>query len=306
MSSEGNPRGKQLTEESMHKIDRRKLMVSGAIGAAAATFAAVGLPAAANANLGSATDAGLKDLWRRLIDLELGFGQLANIEDEATFGAQSAYETLTRPWRPFGKHRPEARAIERTEQRIVIESLQVETVALRGGVWHVEEFQSKASRCPWLALHQEGDAVRWQPYSEAQSADQALSLSNASAGKECRSFSGKMAAINRKHGVSKAKAAVEAAHEAERDIRTAIAKAPAAGALTIAVKLAAWIDGQELDADPDGNFDEIDAACVESVYLHAVGACGYDPMAEKRKAMSNFRMSRQSASYQAGKSRRGA
>jgi hypothetical protein len=133
----------------MHKIDRRKLMAGGAIGAAAATFTAVGLSVATDA-VGSATDVGLKDLWRRLIDLELGFVHLANIEDEATFAARSEYETLTRPWRPFGKRRPEARAIERTEQRIVIESVQVDTVALRDGVWHIEEFQSKASRSPWL------------------------------------------------------------------------------------------------------------------------------------------------------------
>jgi hypothetical protein len=275
-------------EVSMQTIDRRKLMAGGAIGAAAATFIAVGLPVAANA-LGSATDADLKNLWHRLIDLELGFGQLATIEDQATFGAQSEYETLTRPWRPFGRHRPEARAIERTEQRIVIESVQVDTVALRDGVWHVEEFQSKASRFPWLALHQEGDAVRWQPYPEAQSADQALSLSNARAGNECRSFSGKMAAINRKHGVRHAKAATAAAHEAERDIRSAIAEAPAAGALAVAVKLATWIDGQGFDADPNGAFDQIDAACVVSVYYHAVAACDYDPLAEKRKVMRNSR-----------------
>jgi hypothetical protein len=187
-------------EGSMTAINRRKLMVGGAIGAAAAlaTVPAVGLPASTR----DGKDKALRDLWRRLIDLELGFGQLANTEEEAEFGARSEYETLARPWRPFGKHRPEARAIERTEQRIVIESVQVDTVALRDGVWKVEEFQPKASRSSWLALHQGGDAVRWQSYPEAQSADEALALANARAGKECRSFSGRMAAINRKHGVS--------------------------------------------------------------------------------------------------------
>jgi hypothetical protein len=85
-----------------------------------------------------------------------------------------------------------------------------------------------------FALHQDGDAVRWQPYPEANGADKALVLANARAGKECRSFSAKMAAINRQHGVRKAKVAVTAAHEAERAIRSAIAKAPAAGALAIA------------------------------------------------------------------------
>jgi hypothetical protein len=164
----------------------------------------------------------------------------------------------------------------------------VDTVDLRDGVWQVEEFQSTASRFPWLALHQDGDAVRWQPYPEAQSADEALALANARAGKECRSFSGKMAAINRKHGVRKEKAAVEAAYEAERDIRSAIAKAPPTGAPAIAVKLAAWIDGQEPRIDPDGGYDEIDAACVVSVYRHVVEACGYDPLAEK-KAMRKSR-----------------
>jgi hypothetical protein len=71
-------------------------------------------------------------------------------------------------------------------------------------------------------------------------------------------------------------------------MRIAIAKAPVTGSLAIPVKLAAWIDGQELRFDPVGDYDEIDAACVMSVYRHAVEACGYDPLAEK-KAMHNSR-----------------
>jgi hypothetical protein len=39
----------------------------------------------------------------------------------------------------------------------------------------------------------------------------------------------------------------------------------------------------------DGIFDQIDAACVVSVYRHAVEAGGYDPLAEKKKAMRNSR-----------------
>jgi hypothetical protein len=75
-------------EGSMTAIDRRKLMVGGAIGAAAVTFAG----SAALANVGKGE--GLKDLWRRLVELELGFGKLANTEDDAEFGARSEYETL--------------------------------------------------------------------------------------------------------------------------------------------------------------------------------------------------------------------
>jgi hypothetical protein len=40
---------------------------------------------------------------------------------------------------------------------------------------------------------------------------------------------------------------------------------------------------------PNGIFGQIDAACVVSVYRHAVEAGGYDPLAEKKKAMRNSR-----------------
>ena len=74
-------------------------------------------------------------------------------------------------------------------------------------------------------------------------------------------------------------------------VRSQIAKAPVTGAMAIAIKLAMGIH-ECLNSEPDaeGDFDEIDAACVLSVYQRAVEACGYDPVAEMKKASERGRV----------------
>jgi hypothetical protein len=162
----------------MHTMDRRKLMVGGAIGAAGVTLAA--MPALA----AFAEDAQTRELWQRYIRLELRISDFCNAEDEASSRAYRDYETLARPWRPIGKRRWETKA-EQSEQRLFLEQTLVPTVANREGVWHVEEFQSKPFHLPCLQdYRRDDDAVRWQPYPAAQSEEEALELSKSRADSE--------------------------------------------------------------------------------------------------------------------------
>jgi hypothetical protein len=120
----------------------------------------------------------------------------------------------------------------------------VDTVANRDGVWHVKEFQSKPFHLPRLSSYREcEDAVRWQPYPDAQNEEEVLALSDERAERECRSFKAKAAAISRKHGARKAKEAVNDAWEESRAVRRAIANAPATTAVARAVKIAMYLDG---------------------------------------------------------------
>ncbi len=112
-------------------------------------------------------------------------------------------------------------------------------------------------------------------------------MSKARAYREWRSFDGKHSAISRKHQVRKYSAGVETASEACGDIRHAIATAPVTGALALAIKLAMWGWGNDIDyksaSTPDDPWDAIEAAAVASLYRHAVKESGFDPLAQVRK-----------------------
>jgi hypothetical protein len=254
-------------------LSRRSVIAGSA--AAVTAIPTVVLPV--SSTMAKGEDAAMRELWQRFIDLELKVRELCIIGDECESVAWDEIRTLSRPWRPISHLETTA---EHTDRRLFLEQICTKAT-LRESVWHVHEFQSKASHVPWLAGKQDDDPTRWHPYPDAQSEEEALALSEARAKKEVRSFKAKVGAINRKIGHRKAKAAVNDLWEASRAVRSEIATASITGATALAVKLALWAEGNHdyRDPDPEGCFEEIEAAGLESIYRHAVEQCGFDPVA---------------------------
>jgi hypothetical protein len=253
-----------------NRIDRRKALV---------VVAAAPIAVALSSCVALGEDAELCELWRRYIDLELKIGDLCNAADEASWDARQEVKALEAPWKP--KECEFKSSEERKDGERILTFRETGPTKLKDGVWHVLEGQLDP-RDPERYV----SAERWQPYPTAKTAEEAYAMSEARAAKELRSLRSKRAAISRKHGVRKTEAATSDAHEASRSIRSAIAKAQATSAAAIAVKLAMYFDGGSAptDADPDGRFDEIEAAGIESIYRHAVAECGFDPLADLERA----------------------
>ncbi len=159
------------------------------------------------------------------------------------------------------------------------------------GPWLVREYQPSAADRPFGIFYRDEYPVRWQPYPEAKSADDAYAMASARAEKEWRSFNGKRSVISRKYQVRKFNAGVDAASDACCDVRREIAEAPVTGELALAIKLGVWAYGNDIDLKPSiaerhaWNFDDIEMAALASVYKHAVSECGFDPMSRAREAM---------------------
>jgi hypothetical protein len=260
------------------QLNRRDAMKRG--GAALVATAAMMGTAAATSDV---SDEGLRDLWWRFIEAELRMAEACIAEDEASFRVRNEAHALVCPWTPVGLHDWDLVKAESSDRHTLIETMKVGTVKQQDGVgpWLVKEYQPASSPHP-APLYTGNSSVRWQPYPEASTADEAYAMATARADKEWRSLRGKLGAIERKHRHRALEAAVEAGNDASRDIRLAIAQAPTTGPLAVAVKLAAWADWNVMPEtiDPDeGRLDMIDGGGLGSVYAWAVEACGFDPIA---------------------------
>ena len=188
---------------------------------------------------------------------------------------------------------------EVSERRRVIEETKNDVTMQQGndGPWLVREYQSVAADHPFGVFYRDGYPVRWQPYPEASTADEAYDIATARADKEWRSYRAKSGAISRKHKHRALKAAVETASDACGDIRQEIAETPTSGPLATAVKLALWAYGNDTDPrrtagtilEIDGRLDKLEHAALWSVYTAAVTACGYDPLTAIYEAIDRAR-----------------
>ena len=270
----------------MSALARRKVLLGGAALAVAALGVSV-TPRAASA----ADNEHLMDLWRRFIAAEVHFADAISVQDLAEWGAKQELTALVCPWTPMGEEDFEHKAVEVSRRRIVIEKAAGALTMRVGGLgpWLVWEYQPRAADHPFVNGRRDGNRMRWQPYPEAASADEAYATAVARAEKEWRSFDGKRSAISRKHQVRKFKAGVNAASDACGLVRHDIASAPVTGALAIAIKLGLWGYGTDMDyksaPSPLDHWDHIEAAALASLYKHAVSESGFDPLALAREAM---------------------
>ena len=281
---------------------RRKILQGGAALAVAATgVAAIAVKGAFAAS--DVTDEAMRDLWRRFIDAELRFSDACSAEDEASFAVRTeCAATLVCPWTPLSRKGDwQTSVTDRSECQLRVEQVLAPTVMQQGGVgpWLVKEFQPASAQHPYACYS--GDLpVRWQPYPEATTVDDAYGVAKARADKEWRSYRAKSGAISRKHKHRALKAAVETASDVCGDVRQEIAEAPASGPLATAVKLALWAYGSDIDPrrtagtilEIGGEYDVLEHAALWSVHTAAVTACGYDPLTAIYEAIDLARNSR--------------
>lgn len=269
----------------MQTIDRRRLLTNSAIGAAAVSLG-VGSTLASTSD-----DAELMELWQRFIAAEVHFASAVAAEDAADYRARREHHALICPWTPLGSDHWETGEVEISRGPNVIEVVQTKTTVWQNGVgpWLVKEYQPSGEHHPYTQ-YRDGCPIRWQPYPEAETADDAYAMAKARTDKEWRSFEARRGAISRKHEVRNFKAEAKAANEACRALRYEIAVAPVTGVLSLALKLGVRVYDQEMDRkppEPDQSdcFDEMADAATMSIYRHAVAECGFDPVAVVRLAV---------------------
>ena len=130
--------------------------------------------------------------------------------------------------------------------------------------------------------------IRWQPYPEASTAEEAHAIATTRAEKEWRSFEARAGAIKRRHRVRPLEAERERRHDVTVAIAREIAEAPCDGSAAMAVKMALCLSGFlgeaedhyiDPSADPDFGFAIVDAehAAMGSLYRALAKSGGYDP-----------------------------
>jgi hypothetical protein len=271
----------------MSALARRKVLLGGA----AMAVAALGVSGAPKAASAANTDH-LMDLWRRFIAAEVQFSDAYSAQDAAEWNARQETGSLTCPWTPMGDNF-KCETVEDSERRKIFELIRQDVTMRQGGLgpWLVWEYQPLAANHPFVKRRSDGDPLRWQPYPEANSAEEAYATATARSEKEWRSFDGKRSAISRKHQVRKFEAGVETASDVCCNIRREIAKVPVTGALALAIKLGVWGYGNDIDLKSPmagrraSNFEDIETASLVSLYRHAVLESGFDPLARAHEAM---------------------
>jgi hypothetical protein len=150
------------------------------------------------------------------------------------------------------------------------------------GIWTVKEFKPKPIRfldddegkdwnppAPFGVDHSDRP-IRWQPYPDAKTGEEAYDLSVARAKAEWDSFLAEREAIAERHGEGELERKQEAAHKKNKKLHRALIKLPVTGALAIAVKLATVTEWGTCWQTTEDDL-------LLSVYDHAVSECGYDP-----------------------------
>ena len=259
------------------KLNRRDALKSGAAVTAAAGLLATGTLSATGDE---------RRLWERYTASVLATTAGHLTADEAGHAARQECETLECPWTPFGLDHWTPLPWHETADRKTLILMLAETVAQHQGKgpWLVKEYQSAPSRFRPPVYFCEGNPIRWQPYPDAKTAEEAYAASEAESDKGWRSYEGRVSAISRKHRVRPLKQEADRLFEAEHEIVEQIANVPITGPAGIALKLGLHIaaEGRLPCAEPTHGTrtENAELKALYAVYRHAADEAGFDPVAD--------------------------
>ncbi|BAQ17439.1 hypothetical protein [Methyloceanibacter caenitepidi] len=241
-------------------------------------------------------------IWQRYIEANVEYMRLNDAHEDARCGTSEEIRELECPWTPDSAGHMECIQFEKTENHLLYELDRVDPVKCEDGIWLVREFRISSSeaaaifrsakrsiKCPRRPGGLSEDMLRWQPYPDANSEQDALDTSKRLAEKEWRSWKRRVSAIRRKYRAEALEQELLCWFDEQVcGLAQQIANMDVTGAASRAVKLALYsaiegrYDMEAIEATESDTIDDIELAAIGSVYREAAAAAGFDPIAEFR------------------------